>query len=241
MNLLGQPPFDDKMAESLVIRALKFAEAQDWNAAVLTMESAAVCASESLLGMIIETLAVFYLRGNQHQKLSRLIPFSNDLTPPIAIGCLLLERNQLKGVGEQYDNKYKLNNLLNKIKQFIADGQYSPSELGIICSLLTQMNHAAIAVPLLEGMIDLFGMETGIDEELVNAVLAVAIAKGLKQDAVRIIQKLEMLSIIWASRATRYRVLLGIQDLATTTPGSDKVLDFLTRSGLHAYSKNRRR
>jgi len=221
----GKPSYA-RMADALVMRAAECLEGGDIPGAVECLESAIDIAPPESQVSIRETLTSLYVSRNQNAKLIALLSAAERLSPQLAIGALLVVRNRDAGIGDGLPEPLSLATVLDAVRQHIGSGQYSADELKAICSLLVQIRQAGMAVPLLLALI---GMKVEVDEELVVAVLTLALDVRRNADCIEIIEAITRLGGRWLPRSARYRVLVGTVPLAAAAAIDDKVIRFLRR------------
>jgi len=228
MNFFGEQPADDLAAEGFVKEALINAEQSNWSAAAHFMEMATINASSVLIDNCIEQLCLLYLNSNQFHKIANIIDFSESLSPVLVICRLAIERNRIKGF-ELATKKLPFMELLTTLRAYVANGKYSISELKTIISLLEQIGNDQVSIDLLIALIDA-GFE--IEEELVTAVLSLALEKKRKREAMEIVNKLSSFGNNWPQLVARYSYLLGHTITPTLHETNDKVMSFLLHENL---------
>ncbi|HTY02759.1 MAG TPA: hypothetical protein VMC81_03410 [Rhodocyclaceae bacterium] len=238
MKFLGAEPIDPTTSQRLVAQAAESLGRSDWHGAVTYLESAAIVAAASTLPSILDTLASLYVTRNQHDKLARLVVDADDLTPQLAIGALLLERNWLLGIGDTNAPRLPLDQVLSRLREHIGAGQYLAEELVTICSLLVVTGTVEMALQLLQALLE---MRVQVDEELASRVLALALDRNRKAEARIIIDLLAAAGDAWRVRSRRYRLLLGDPAAEPIVAGQDKVIDFMASNGHRFRSTGRSR
>lgn len=278
MMSLGEEPSNNTVAQALVTKAFDSAGRMDWNHAIAHLESAAICASLPLLEIILETLQVFYARAHYYEKLAMIVCRAKELTPPLMMGYLLAERDRHFGRDRHFciasppSTWFERTMVMDRLRGFITNGQFSLQEMKVICSLLVQIDDLEMALFVLEKMIDQTRLDdqqdaqtkaekpdrnnreeqnkqgeqkaqqaTSIDEELLSAVISLAIARGETSKIRALLSKIENSSELWKGSIKRARVLIGDMPINTFSDGEDKVIDFMLRSQASVGVKEEKR
>jgi hypothetical protein len=224
--LFGTLPADPEAAATGVATALALAKKSHWKPAVDHLEAAARVAPPELIPAITETLATFYVACNRFEQLAKLASGTTQLSPLIALGCLLIERVHRRGGAVTVPSPQTLQLAEQAFFGFLEQGRYDVSQLGLIAYLFVDKAQTDVATQVLERILDYCAStSTPPSEELITAVLTLLRVHD-PAAALALIRRLQKMPEPTSTLATRFLCVIG-ESTPTLPIGKDKVVDFL--------------